>query len=90
MYSDTMAVSERSVRRSVSLPPHVARRVTSLAQAKRTSANRVIADLIESALDAKEREKERFFAMAERLARSRDPQEQRRLKEELARMTFGE
>lgn len=85
-----MSIPERSVRRSVSLPARVARRVKSLAQTKNTSTSRVIADLIESGLEAREREKKRFFELADRLARSRDLEEQRRLKEELARMTFGE
>jgi metal-responsive CopG/Arc/MetJ family transcriptional regulator len=85
-----MSIPERSVRQSVSLPARVARRVKSLAQTKNTSTSRVIADLIESGLDAREQEKKRFFELADRLARSRDLEEQRRLKEELARMTFGE
>ncbi len=85
-----MSIPERSVRRSVSLPQRVARRVKSLAQMKNTSASRVIADLIESGLDAREQERKRFFELADRLAHSPDPEEQRRLKEELARMTFGE
>jgi hypothetical protein len=38
----------------------------------------------------REQERKRFLELADRLARSRDPEEQRRLKEELARMTFGE
>lgn len=46
-------------------------------------------ELIENRLGAKEREKKKFFDLAERLARSPDPKEQERLKEELARMTFG-
>ncbi len=50
----------------------------------------VIANLIESGLDARDQEKKRFFEFADRLSRSRDPEEQKRLKEELARMTFGE
>jgi metal-responsive CopG/Arc/MetJ family transcriptional regulator len=85
-----MSIPERSVRQSVSLPARVARRVKSLAQTKNTSTSRVIADLIKSGLDAREQEKKRFFELADRLARSRDLEEQRRLKEELARMTFGE
>ncbi len=85
-----MSIPERSVRRSVSLPQRVARRVKSLAQIKNTSASRVIADLIESGLDAREQERKRFFELADRLARSHDLEEQKRLKEELARMTFGE
>ena len=85
-----MAGSQRSVRQSVSLPPAVARRVQALAKRQRTSANRVIVDLIESGLEAKEREKIAFFELADRLARSSDSAEQNRLKEELARLTFGE
>lgn len=85
-----MPVTDKPVRQSVSLPARVARRVKSLAQSSKTSANRVIVELIESGLEAQEQEKARFLGLADRLARSRDPEEQRRLKEELARMTFGE
>jgi len=84
-----MSTTGKPLRRSVTLPPRVARRVRSLAKAGRTSASRVLVDLIESGLDAREGEKRRFLDMAERLARSRDPAEQERLKEELARLTFG-
>jgi hypothetical protein len=38
----------------------------------------------------RERERRRFFELADRLARSTDLEEQSSLKEELARMTFGE
>ena len=89
VYSCRVPISDRPVRQSVSLPARVAKRVKSLAQMSRTSTSRVIAGLIESGLDARERERERFFDLADRLARSRDPEEQKRLKEELARMTFG-
>ena len=85
-----MSVADKSVRQSVSLPARVARRVRSLAKTGNTSANRVIVNLIESGLDAQEHEKKRFFELADRLACSRDPEEQKRLKDELARMTFGE
>jgi len=85
-----MAQAKRVVRQSISLPSSVARRVKSLARRKRTSENKVIIDLIESGLEAREQEKRTFFELAERLARSSDNIEQERLKEELARMTFGE
>ena len=85
-----MAESQRSVRQSVSLPPTVARRIQALAKRRKISANRVIVDLIESGLDAKEREKLAFFELADRLTRTSDRTEQKRLKDELARMTFGE
>jgi predicted DNA-binding protein len=90
VYSGAMPNSEKQVRQSVSLPARVASRVKSLAKTSRTSANRVIVELIESGLEARELEKKRFFDLADRLSRSRDPQEQKRLKEDLARMTFGE
>lgn len=85
-----MTQSQKSVRQSVSLPTSVARRVQALAKRGRTSANRVIVDLIESGLDAKEREKATFFELADRLVHTSDRGEQKSLKEELARMTFGE
>lgn len=51
---------------------------------------RILVDLIEAGLQSKEAEKERFFALANRLTESADPTERQRLKDELARMTFGE
>ena len=85
-----MAESKRSTRQSVTLPSAVARRVQALAKRHRTSANGVIVELIERGLEAKEREKIAFFELADRLAHSSDRVEQKRLKEELARMTFGD
>jgi predicted DNA-binding protein len=85
-----MPVAEKSVRQSVSLPARVARRVKSLAKSSGTSANRVIVDLIESGIEAREQERLRFFELADRLAQSRDADEHKLLKQELARMTFGE
>ncbi len=85
-----MPEQKTAVRQSVSLPSGVARRVQAMARRQRTSANRVIVELIETGLEAQEREKKAFFELADRLARSSEPSEQRRLKEELARMTFGD
>ena len=85
-----MRASKKSHRQSVSLPLELARRVNSLARNRGTSANRVLVDLIESGLESKLQEKERFFALANRLTESRHAGERERLKKELARMTFGE
>jgi len=84
-----MAQNQKSVRQSVSIPSRVARRVRALAEKRKTSANRVLVDLIEAGLESKEAEKERFFVLAGKLAETRDPKERKRLKQELARMTFG-
>jgi hypothetical protein len=78
------------VRQSVSIPARIAKRVRALAKRKQTSANRVLVDLIQAGLASKEAEKERFLAMANRLAETDDSQERKRLKKELARLTFGE
>ena len=85
-----MAETQRTVRQSVSIPTGVARRVRALAKTRKTSANRVLVDLIEAGLQSKDAEKERFFLLASRLTAASDAGERRRLKEELARMTFGE
>jgi hypothetical protein len=84
-----MADAEKSVRQSVSMPIRTAKRVRALAKIRKTSANRVLVDLIETGLESKEAEKSRFFALANRLTESTDPQERQKLKEELARITFG-
>ena len=80
---------KRLVRQSVSLPPQIARRVKALAQTRKSSANRVLVDLINSGLESAENERRRFLGLADRLIAATDPTERRRLKEELARMTFG-
>ncbi len=81
---------EKPVRQSVTLPPRIVRRVKAIAKSRKLSANRVIVELIESGLSAKEAEKQRFFDLAERLTQADDPGEQSRLKQELAQMTFGD
>jgi len=85
-----MPVSKASLRRSVSLPSQVVRRVEAIAKRERTSSSRVIVELIETGLEARDREKREFFELADRLVRSSDVSEQARIKEELARRTFGE
>ena len=85
-----MPTAERSIRQSVSLPARVARRVKALVKARNSSANRIITELIEAGLEAREQERKRFFDLADRLVQTRDPEEQKRVKADLARMTFGE
>src|SRR5260370_9459800 len=72
------------------IPNGIAKGVAALAQARKTSANRVLVDLIEAGLQSKEAEKERFLLLVKRLTESPDSAERERLKEELARMTFGD
>lgn len=85
-----MATTEKDVRQSISIPSRLARRVKALAKRQRTSANRVLVELIETGLESKEAEKRRFFELADRLSASADKVEQKSIKEELARITFGD
>ena len=84
-----MPKQEKSIRQSVSLPHRIAKHVQVIAKTRKTSANRVLVDLIEAGLQSKEAEKERFFTLANLLSESTDPGERQRIKKELARMTFG-
>ena len=85
-----MAQPEKALRQSVTLPSPIARRVRALAKRENRSSSRVIVDLIEAGLDAREQEKKIFYELADRLANSSDVSEQKQLKRELARLTYGE
>ncbi len=85
-----MGSAEKSVRQSVSLPSRIAKRVRAIARARRTSASRVLVDLIETGLESKEAEKARFFELARRFKEASDPAQSERLREELASMIFGD
>jgi predicted transcriptional regulator len=80
---------KKLVRRSISLRPEIDSKVQVLARRERRSANQVLENLIETGLEARESEKHRFFDLTERLTASTSESEQQRIKEELARMTFG-
>jgi hypothetical protein len=84
-----MTTNEDPVRQSVSLPARLARRVRTLAKNRKTSTNRVLVELIEMGIESKETEKSRFFDLADQLSATTDPAERKRIKETLARMTFG-
>jgi hypothetical protein len=75
-----MSIAEKNIRQRVTLPARVARRVKSLARTNSTSANRIIVELIESGIEVRQQERKRFLELADRLARSRDVEEQTRLK----------
>jgi hypothetical protein len=84
-----MSTTKKPIRKSVSVPPTVAKRVRSLARAQRTSESRILVDLIEAGLAAKDDERQHFKDLVDRLARAKTKAEQKRLKDELARLTFG-
>jgi hypothetical protein len=85
-----MGTIEKAVRQSISLPSPLAKRVKALAKNRKVSSNRILVELVETGLRSKEEERRRFFELADQLSTSTDAKEQQELKEQLARMTFGE
>jgi hypothetical protein len=84
-----MAVTEKVVRQSVSLPATVAKQVASMAKSRKLSKNRVLLELIENGIQAEKRKQEQFFALAQRFRNEEDPDAANRLGDELGRMVFG-
>jgi len=78
------------VRQSVSLPSNIAVRVRTLAKARRLSANRMLVELIENGMEAERRKQEEFFDLAERFRAATDPEEIKRLGDQMGRMVFGD
>ena len=83
-------ISKKVARQSVALPQSISERVRRIAGDRRLSANQVLVELIEAGIDARDREKERFMALAEELATSKSARRRKEIKQQLARLTFGE
>jgi hypothetical protein len=77
------------VRQSVSLPGKVAAQVRSMAKTRRLSSNRMLVELIENGIEAEKRKQQKFFELAELFRNATDPEEAKRLGDELGRMVFG-
>ena len=68
----------------------MAEQVERLAKRRRLSDNRVLVELVEQGLEAQKEKERAFFALAERFRTSADPEEVRRLGDEMGRFIFGE
>ena len=77
------------VRRSVTIPAQMAEKIEAIAESRHVSANRAIVDLLRDGIAAYERRRTAFLELADRFQKSTDLTETERLREELARMTFG-
>jgi hypothetical protein len=84
-----LSTASDAVRRSISLPPQMAQKIDQVAEARHVSVNRVVVDFLEEAIKAYEQRRAAFLELADRFQRSTDPAESSRLREELARITFG-
>ena len=85
-----MSSANKTVRQSVSLPANVAAQVRSLAKIRKLSSNRMLVELIENGIEAEKRKQQEFFKLAERFRNATDPDEAKRLGDELGRMVFGD
>ena len=84
-----MRVVEKTVRQSVSLPAKVASQVRRMAKTRRLSANRMLLELIENGIEAEKRKQQEFLELVERFRSENDPEEAKRLGDQLGRMVFG-
>jgi hypothetical protein len=80
----------KTVRRSVSLPAQVAKQVEGIAKRRRLSDNRVLVELIEEGIAAAKQREEDFFQLAGKFRSAQDPEEVKRLGDEMGRFVFGE
>jgi hypothetical protein len=84
-----MRAAIKTVRQSVSLPAGLATQVRTLAKARKLSANRMMVELIEYGMEAEKRKQQEFFDLAERFRNATDPEEVKRLGDQMGRMVFG-
>ncbi|MBZ5634534.1 MAG: hypothetical protein LAO55_15530 [Acidobacteriia bacterium] len=77
------------IRRSITVPAEMAEKIDAIAENRHVSCNRAIVDLLSDAITAYEQRRTAFLELADRFQKSTDPAETVRLREELARMTFG-
>lgn len=82
--------SAKKVRRSITLPPKLAKRVETIAKQRALSDNRVLVELIEQGIEAEKQKEKEFFRLAERFRSAKDPEQVKNLGDDLGRFVFGE
>ena len=94
----TMPLTKRSrsksapvkhVRRSVTLPAKIAKQVEAFAKERDLSDNRVLVELIEQGIEARQQKEKAFFQLAERFRAADDPEQVKQLGDQLGRFAFG-
>jgi hypothetical protein len=88
--SHPKATNAKHVRRSVTLPPKIAKQVDTLAKQRALSDNRVLVELIEQGIEAQQQKEKAFFQLAERFRAASDPEQVKQLGNQLGRFVFGE
>ena len=83
-------LAAKYLRRSVTLPPRIAKQVETLARQRDLSDNRVLVELIEQGIEAQQQKEKAFFQLADRFRAASDPEQVKKLGDELGRFVFGE
>lgn len=89
VHNGVMRTTNKVVRQSLSLPANVAAQVRTMAKRRRLSANRMLMELIENGIEAKKQKEQEFFFLAERFRNATDPEEVKRLGDQMGQMVFG-
>ena len=82
--------TNKQIRRSVTLPSQVDKEIEAIAKKRRLSGNHVLVELVEMGLEARRQKEKAFFELAQRFRESDDPDQIKRLGQELGRFVFGE
>ncbi|PYX31335.1 MAG: hypothetical protein DMG77_07265 [Acidobacteria bacterium] len=72
------------------MPPRIAKQVETLARQHDLSDNRVLVELIEQGIEARQQKEKAFFQLAERFRSASDPEQVKQLGDALGRFVFGE
>lgn len=89
VHTGVMNTRGKIVRRSVTMPATLAKRVGTMAKSRRTSASRLLVELVEDGIEMREQKEKAFFDLAERFRAAADPKEAERLGDQLGRLVFG-
>jgi hypothetical protein len=89
MHNGVVATTSKAVRQSVSLPAKLASQVRTMARTRRLSANRMLVELIENGIEAEKQKQREFLDLAERFRSATNPEEVKRLGDQMGRMVFG-
>ena len=60
-----------------------------MAKRRRLSANRMLVELVEEGIELQKQKEKAFFELAERFREASDPEEVKRVGDELGKMVFG-
>ncbi|MFZ3262678.1 MAG: hypothetical protein WA172_01635 [Terriglobales bacterium] len=72
------------------MPPKVAKKVQTIARQRALSDNRVLVELIEQGIEAQQHKEKAFFQLAEKFRAASDPEQVKRLGDQLGHFVFGE